>query len=148
VELSLAALLLFWGFEAKRGEFKRRFLELRKDPLVIAVCAFVFVFLLASVFAYEATAAFWSNYERGEGDSKCSTISHSSRFSYCCSVRNVTGRRHSGVSLVAAGLMILYGIAGNFLLPGFIGAYANGALPRRVVANDRWNLAHSCRWPF
>ena len=66
-ELALACMVLWWAFEAKTGEAKKRIEALFKKPLVIAVTAFVAVFELACLFAYDVHAAFWSNYERGEG---------------------------------------------------------------------------------
>src|SRR5580698_7469600 len=67
VELSLISFLLWWGFEAKAGEVRQLFRTNYKEPLVIAVTVFVGAFLLACAFALDAHAAFWSNYERGEG---------------------------------------------------------------------------------
>src|SRR5580692_4950723 len=62
VELGLIAWLLWWAFEAKnliQSTFKK--------PIVIATTIFVAAFELACLFALDAHAAFWSNYERGEG---------------------------------------------------------------------------------
>lgn len=67
IQLGLIFYLLWWGFEAKAGEAVARFREVARKPLFIAVSAFMLTFLFASIFAHDPNAAFWSNYERGEG---------------------------------------------------------------------------------
>ncbi|MFA6354708.1 MAG: O-antigen ligase family protein [Candidatus Paceibacterota bacterium] len=67
IELALLFYLLYWAFEAKINEVKNRLLEVSRRPLFIAVSIFVLAFLLASIFALNSHAAFWSNFERGEG---------------------------------------------------------------------------------
>jgi O-antigen ligase len=67
VGLSLLFLLLHWGFEAKRGEVEARVKHIVKQPIFIAVSLFSLAFVLASLFAHDPSAAFWSNFERGEG---------------------------------------------------------------------------------
>ncbi|MCR4328823.1 MAG: O-antigen ligase family protein [Patescibacteria group bacterium] len=67
IELAVAFAFLWWAFEASHGEAMRRVRTTFRKPLVIAVSFFALAFLLASVFAYDPHAAFWSNYERGEG---------------------------------------------------------------------------------
>src|SRR3989338_8350350 len=67
VELALIFAVLWWAFEAAPGACMRRFREMSRKPLFIAVSAFMLAFLLASIFANDPNAAFWSNYERGEG---------------------------------------------------------------------------------
>ena len=67
VELALIFFLLFWAFEAQGREILDRFRKISREPLFIATSLFVLFYLLASIFAYNSHAAFWSNYERGEG---------------------------------------------------------------------------------
>src|SRR5271154_6981473 len=67
IELSLISFVLAWAVELRAGGLKDRLKAVFKKPLVIAVSAFVAIFELACLFAYDAHAAFWSNYERGEG---------------------------------------------------------------------------------
>ena len=67
VELALIAGLLWWAFEARVGEAEGQLKKLFKKPLVIAVTVFVIAYTLACLFGYDMHAAFWSNYERGEG---------------------------------------------------------------------------------
>ncbi len=67
IEFALLFYLLYWAFEAKINEVKNRLLEVSRRPLFIAVSIFVLAFLLASIFALNSHAAFWSNFERGEG---------------------------------------------------------------------------------
>ncbi len=67
IQLALVFLILWWGFEAKTGEFWSRCREMFRRPLFVAVSLFVLMFMLATLFAVNQRAAFWSNYERGEG---------------------------------------------------------------------------------
>lgn len=61
VDLSLIFLMLAWG----SGKVVIRWEDFKK-PIAIGVAAWVVVFLLASLFAYDPWAAFWGNFERGE----------------------------------------------------------------------------------
>src|SRR3989344_4621011 len=67
IELSLVFLVLWLGFEARAGEVWERCKALFKKPLFAAVSGFALMFMLATLFAFDKHAAFWSNYERGEG---------------------------------------------------------------------------------
>lgn len=67
VGLAFLAFLFWFGFRANDEEVRERFRYAFSSPLVLAVTAFVAVFLLASLFAYDPALAFWSNFERGEG---------------------------------------------------------------------------------
>ncbi len=67
VELALVFFILWWAFESNGDEAWHRIREACRKPLFVAVSAFVLAVLLASLFAYDPHAAFWSNYERGEG---------------------------------------------------------------------------------
>jgi O-antigen ligase len=129
VELALASVVLWWAFEAKKGELGRRLKELFKKPVVIATTVFVAIFQLACLFAYDAHAAFWSNYERGEGGFQ---MLHYYLFFLLLVFLFNEEKEWKNIfkfSLVSAGLMILYGIAGNYSINGFIGPYAGGTVP-------------------
>src|SRR3989344_272615 len=67
VELALIFFLLWWAFQASEGEVEKRLKEVISQPLFLAVSIFVLIYLLASVFALDPNAAFWSNFERGDG---------------------------------------------------------------------------------
>ena len=67
IELALIFFLLWWAFQAAEGEVEKRFKSIVSQPLFLAVSAFVLIYLLASVFALDSNAAFWSNFERGDG---------------------------------------------------------------------------------
>jgi hypothetical protein len=129
VELALACMVLWWAFEAKKGDLKKRVAALFKTPLVIAISVFVAVVELATVFAYDFHAAFWSNFERGEGGFQ---MLHYYLF-FLLLVLIFTDEKDwknlFRFSLISAGLMILYGLAGNFGVTGFIGPYAGGTAP-------------------
>jgi len=59
--------LLFNQQESVQIGVNQRFKQLIKNPLVIAVSAFIFFFLLACLFGFDPQYSFWSNFERGEG---------------------------------------------------------------------------------
>ncbi len=129
VELGLIAFILWWAFEAKDGEAKRMVATLVKSPLFIAVSAFVLMVTLASIFAYDPHAAFWSNFERGEGAFQ---MLHYYGFFILLSLlfkKEGEWRNLFKFSLVAATAMIVYGLFGNFGAQGFIGPYSGGATP-------------------
>lgn len=129
VELALASAVLWWSFEAPLGAVWPRVKKLFSRPLVVAVSAFALMFLLASLFAYDVHAAFWSNFERGEGGFQ---MLHYYAF-FLLLTFFFTEEKHwktlFGYALAAAGIMILYGIAGNFGVANFIGPYVNQPVP-------------------
>ena len=67
IELSLIFLVFWWAFEAPVGEAWKRCKDMFQKPLFAAVSVFGLMFMLATLFALDKHAAFWSNYERGEG---------------------------------------------------------------------------------
>ena len=134
VELALIFTVLWWAFEARVGEVENLVKAMFKKPLTLAVSAFAAAYLLACVFAYDAMSAFWSNYERGEGGFQ---MLHYYVFFLLLVLllREVKDwKRIFNFSLVAAGIMILYGILANFGTTGFIGAYAGGGMPTGWLA--------------
>jgi hypothetical protein len=129
-ELGLIAALLWWAFEAKAGEARQMIHAVFKRPLVIAVTAFVVAVELASIFALDAHAAFWSNYERGEGGFQMLHY-------YVFFILLVLFFQHEEdwknifkFSLVAACGVILYGIGANLgIVSTWISPYAGGTPP-------------------
>jgi O-antigen ligase len=130
VELGLISWLLWWAFEAKVGEAKRLIQSTFKRPLVIAATAFVAVFELACLFALDAHAAFWSNYERGEGGFQ---MLHYYLFFLLLTMvlqHEDDWKNIFKFSLVAACGMILYGLFADMgWVTTFISAYAGGTPP-------------------
>lgn len=135
VELSLVALVLWWAFEAPDGVLDKRFREISGRPLFLAVSAFVLAYLLATVFALDPHAAFWSNYERGEGGFQ---MIHYYAFFVLLIMLFDTEKdwvKLFKISTAAAVLMVLYGLGGNFKLEGipglrFLGPYSGGVSPQ------------------
>src|SRR5262249_45374513 len=129
VELSLACVVLWWAFEARKGQLLARFHELHRKPMVIAVTAFTLVYELACLFAYDMHAAFWSNYERGEGGFQ---MIHYWLFFILLVMlfkEEKEWKNFFRLSLVSAGGMILYGLLGDYSVGGFIGPYAGTTAP-------------------
>ncbi|HUC01325.1 MAG TPA: O-antigen ligase family protein [Candidatus Paceibacterota bacterium] len=134
-ELALACMVFWWAFEAKKGEAKARISVLFHRPLVIAVTAFTAIFEIACLFAYDIHAAFWSNYERGEGGFQ---MLHYYLFFLLLVLIFKDEKDWKNIfrfSLISAGAMILYGIGGNYSVPGFIGPYSGSTAP-----TGWWNL--------
>lgn len=68
VDTALILFLLGLLFDDQRSPgVYRRISALYKNPLVLAVSAFVGVFLIAGFFGVDPHFSFWSNFERGEG---------------------------------------------------------------------------------
>ena len=134
-ELALACMVLWWAFEAKKGDAKKRISSLFHKPLVIAVSVFAAIFELACIFAYDFHAAFWSNYERGEGGFQM--LHYYLFFLLLVLIFNdeKDWKNLFRFSLISAAGMILYGLAGNYSVPGFIGPYAGSAAP-----TGWWNI--------
>ncbi len=110
VEIAAILALMSWGLQEPPFSSKGRASRLR-HPVVVAVTAFVGVFLLATLFAFDRAAAFWSTYARGEGGFQM--------LHYCVFLLLlIVLYREPGdweriflVSLAAGGFAILYGFA-------------------------------------
>jgi O-antigen ligase len=129
VELGLIALILWWAFEAKAGEMKRAFVTAYKKPLVKAVTIFVAAFILACLFALDMHAAFWSNYERGEGGFQ---MLHYFAFFMLLVIlfqSEEDWRNIFKFSLIASVFMIGYGVIANLGYSNFVSPYAGGTAP-------------------
>ena len=116
VELALMSFILWWGFQAKKDEATALFKETIRQPLVVAVSAFVFAFLVATIFARDSYAAFWSNYERGDGGFQ---ILHYYAFFLLLAMlfrEWKDWRRAFSLFLFAASAMILYGVGAYFVI--------------------------------
>lgn len=124
VEMALALFVLWWAFDSEGARLAPQWLKnFYRQPLVIAVSIFVAIFLLASIFAYDPHLAFWSNYERGDGGFQ---MLHYYAFFVLLGVifrKDEDWRKLFWLSLVAAALMILYGLLATAFVPGFFGPY-------------------------
>lgn len=67
IELALIFYFLAWGLETNVSNERVQILQFWKNPLVIAVTAFVGFFTLSGFTGVNPSASFWSNFERGEG---------------------------------------------------------------------------------
>lgn len=116
VSLSAIAWLLWWAFEASTKESGEAIKDLLSRPLFSAVSAFVLSFLLAALFAHNVDGAFWSNFERGEGAFQ---MLHYYAF-FVLAVLTLRTKKDwiwgLKMFLIAACLMILYGVFGFLFL--------------------------------
>jgi len=139
VSLAAGLAVLGWAFFDDPASLRVFFSRSLKTPLGIAVTAFAAVFLLASIFADDAHAAFWSNFERAEGAFQ---MLHYWGF-FVLIAGLFTARKHwrliFGVSLVAAVGMTLYGMLSALSPSTIIGAYgavADKSLWQRLISPD------------
>ena len=136
IELSLIFTLFWWAFEAPVGEAWKRCKDMFQKPLFAAVSGFALMFMLATLFAFDKHAAFWSNYERGEGGFQ---MLHYYAFFFLLTFlfrERKDWQRLFWVLIAAAVGMILYGVgAAVFVVNpetgaisnpfGFVGPYAS-----------------------
>jgi O-antigen ligase len=118
-EFSLIALLIHWAWGDPEGQLGARAANLVRRPIFVAATAFVFLFVLSSFFAYDAHASFWSDFVRGEGAFQ---MLHYYLLLVLCSLLLTTGNDWKWMlrmSLCAAVLTVLYGVAAAVPLPGF-----------------------------
>ncbi len=106
---------------------KERILKVIKNPLVIAISVFVVAFLLACFFGYDPAASFWANFERGEGGLQIITLYIFFLLTLFLFRREGDWRKLLKVSLIAAVLMIAYGVLAALNVQGFIGVPLNFA---------------------
>ncbi|HUX35690.1 MAG TPA: O-antigen ligase family protein [Candidatus Paceibacterota bacterium] len=126
IQLSAIFLLLWWAFEAPDGELSARLKDMFKKPLVIAVSAFAFAFLLATLFAFDPRSAFWSNFERGEGGFQMLHYYALFFLSVFLLRDKKDWERMFWASIAAAVAMVLYGIgAAVFIVNPDTGAFSN-----------------------
>lgn len=121
IEMALAAAFLWWAFEAKAKELSNRFKKILHQPLFMTVSFFALAVLLSAIFAYDPNAAFWSNFERGEGGFQF--LHYYVFFTLLVFFFNRKEDWDLGAktSLLAAVLMILYGVAALLKINNFIG---------------------------
>ena len=96
---------------------------------MIAASVFSGIVVLASLFAFDVHAGFWSNFERGEGGFQ---MLHYILFFLLLVLllrEEKDWKKLFRFSLIAAVLMILYGVLSISGATGFISPYAGGAQP-------------------
>lgn len=125
ISLALICVLLYWGFEDREGKIIKDFKNVFKSPLVKVVSLFALIYVLASVFAFDPLAAFWSNYERQEGGFQ---MIHYWLFFILMTVlfkRDDEWFKIFWISIFSAIGMIFYGILSAAFVSGFFGPYAD-----------------------
>lgn len=142
IDLALVMTLFWWAFD--RGNLEARLKNAFRKPIVWAGTAFAVAYTLAAAFAYDAHAAFWSNFERQEGAFQ---MIHYYLF-FLLLVLLFDQERDWKIllrsSLVAAGLMVLYGVMAA--MPdnsSFLGPYYSGGNP---IAPTFWGRLGATRF--
>ena len=122
VDLALITFLLGVIFHAHEWDaLKERAKKVFHHPLFIAVTAFTAAVLLASLFAYDAAAAFWSNFERGEGGLQVLHFYIFFTLLLLLFRTEIEWKRIFMYSLIASGFVLLYGLGASFQIANFIG---------------------------
>ena len=140
VELALIFFILSWAFESGHSALWNRIKEVARKPLFIAVSLFVFVALLSTIFAFDPNAAFWSNFERGEGMFQMLHYYVFFALLVILFEKKENWRTFFKTFLFAAGAMILYGVladtgAVSDFISQYQGAAQSGAAWFRPLAN-------------
>lgn len=136
VTLAGIATLLGWAFENEPLSLKERFGPILRSPATIGFMFLTGAILLATAFAYDPSAAFWSNYERGEGAFQ---FIHYLLF-FVLMGGLFTERKHwrmiMWTSIFAGGCVALYGVLAAVSPGAFLGPYANvdGGLMHRLLS--------------
>ena len=121
VDLAMIFFLLGIIFTAGAKAYEERLTALIKKPLVIAVTAFVVIFLLAGFFGFDPHFSFWSNFERGEGGIQ---VLHLYLFFLLLLTLFREERDWHRIffwSIIATSLMVIYGFLASSGVQGFIG---------------------------
>ncbi len=113
--------LLFNEQESIRLGINQRLKTIWKNPLVIAVTAFIAAFLLACLFGFNPARSFWSNFERGEGGFQLLHLWLFFMLLIILFKEEKDWRKIFGWSVVTGLLMVAYGLGAGFKISGFIG---------------------------
>jgi len=125
VSFSLICVLIYWAFEDKENKIIKDLKEVFNRPLVKITTIFVFIYVLASLFAYDPQSAFWSNYERQEGGFQ---MLHYWLFFILLNLLFKTKKdwtRLFMISIIAGTGMVLYGVFSIILPENFFGPYTS-----------------------
>lgn len=125
VTLAAIATVLGWAFEWDPRSLRERFLPVLRSPAGIGFMFLTAAVLFASAFAYDPVAAFWSNYERGEGAFQ---FLHYFLF-FVLAAGLLTKREHwkaiMKFSIVASIGVAMYGVFAALDPNAFVGIYAS-----------------------
>ncbi|MBI5079269.1 O-antigen ligase family protein [Candidatus Wolfebacteria bacterium] len=121
--IDLALVFFVWAWATgKITNYKLQITNLWRQPLAIAVSIFIFIFILAGFFGVNPSASFWSNFERGEGVFQ---LIHLFIFFILLALLftdKKSWRRMFVVMILAAVLVIAYGLAGALHIGNFVGS--------------------------
>jgi hypothetical protein len=110
VSLSLVFFLLGILFNNKYQPISTNINQYLKNPLVVAVLAFVFVFVLAGFLGVNPSWSFWSNFERGEGGLQMLYLGAFFLLLVLLFKEKSDWQKLFLISIIAAALMIFYGV--------------------------------------
>ncbi|MBI4993753.1 O-antigen ligase family protein [Candidatus Wolfebacteria bacterium] len=122
IDLALIFFLLgILGSPQEAEQYIKKLKNVLKSPIAIVVGLFVLMFILAGFFGVDPANSFWSNFERGEGGLQI--IHFYIFFLLLATMFFEEGQwiKIFSCSIVAAFIMIGYGILAGFGINGFLG---------------------------
>ena len=121
--VDLALIFFVWAWATgKITNYELRITNLWRQPLVIAVAIFTFIFVLAGFFGVNPAASFWSNFERGEGSLQIIHLFIFFALLVATFRDEKSWRKIFVFSVWVAVLIIGYGLAGALNIGNFIGS--------------------------
>ncbi len=144
VYLALIFFVLGLAMDPKAGEYLSRLRQIFRSPLAWAVSAYVFIFIIAGFTGLRPAFSFWSNFERGEGGFQMLTL-------YIFFVLLATllkeerdWRKLFWCSVIAAGLMVAYGIGAGlkYIDADIVNVNSAGSQMLKGTGGPLYNLFH------
>lgn len=125
VDLAMIFFVLGLLFQDRASAVFNSFVSIFKKPLVLAVCAFVLMFLLACLFGFDPARSFWSNFERGEGGFQLLHLLAFFILSIALLKEEKDWQMLFVFTFIGALGMVLYGVLAGFDVKAFIGPRFN-----------------------
>lgn len=122
VDLAWIFFLIALIWDPQGPAMRARLKQVFSSPLTWAISAFTVAFLLACLFGVNPSFSFWSNFERGEGGLQMIHLYLLFVLLATMFKEEKNWRLMFYLGLIAAGLMIFYGIGAGSGWPGFVGA--------------------------
>lgn len=123
ISLALALFMASWAFERTPRNLGATLRQAFRNPIVIATTVFAAIFVLASLTAFDPAAAFWSNFERGEGGLQMLHYYFFFILAVLLFTERVHWRTFFTTSIVAAVIMVGYGVLSIIDPQSFLGGY-------------------------
>ena len=137
--VSLATIFFLLGllFQDKLSVVSGQLLNVFKRPLTIVVFLFVFIFVIAGFLGVDPAFSFWSNFERGEGGLQILYFGAFFLLMVMLLKNDKDWRIMFWISIIAASLMIFYGIGAGLKYFDAETVIQNiGGVPQKVLTGE------------